>query len=336
VVGLLGARASATPTPTATPTNTPIQIWVEHDTIVEEAHKMNNDGAWGYGWIKLSQGAHNYGLLQFDLSGLASSNLQSFDPQQDIASAKIVLRVAQNHLTQDGTIFDVHAWDLTPDTPVVDWVEGDGRWDLFSYCNDSDLAKPSAETGVDGATWTCSDDAHIWDGNTTCPTPTPGTIIKWQPADNGVQAGFDPTPVATIVEEKDYSDPQNHCPALLTDLQRKCDPLCSESKECIKTHSADECYRTITIDVTQSARDAVSAGKTHPSWLIKRETNTGAGAFHYFSREGALCILGACGQSPYIEHYRQLQPTLEVVLKKPAPGAIVTPALHCSAYDTCD
>jgi len=300
---------------------------VERDNLIEEAHKPNNDGSWGYGWIKVSQGAHNYGLLGFDLRGLIALT----DPVGQIVSATLILRVGQNHFAEDGKTYNIHRWD--PSAGVSDWVEGKDRWDLFSYCSKSVWSRPADAIGGEGSTWTCSNDPAVRDGSVACATPTPGTTRQWAPALNGgVHAGFDPTPTTDTFEKKQSTNPAADCPNLLPQYANNCNPLCGNSLECLDAgYSVEQCYRKVTFDLTGDVEQFVANGVAHPSWLIKRADNSGAGAFHYFSREGATCILGNCGQGADYEKYKDLQPVLEVVLTDEPPGTIVDPPLHCEA-----
>lgn len=375
-VGLATARAvgaqCATPTPMANAGQL-LTLYASRDTMIPEAHKMNNDGGWGYGWIKVSQGAHNYGLLGFDVSGLvAGPSAEPLDPDTDILRAVIKLRVAQNHFAEDGQDYEVYAWRLELANQMQNWSEGTNRFDLFSYCSQSDWARPAAQNDPQapagsfagpGATWTCSQDADTRDGSVACAPPVLET--DWETVPESVErvplgfslAGAAPTPVAVFTGKKSYqpSDPSycQYCGTLASGIERNCNPLCGKSIECFQSTdphpdasrpeltAADVCFRTVTIDVSASLREFVNAGVADPSWLIRRKTNSGAGAFHYFSREGAVCILGECGRAPsvgipagqpgFFPDYRQLMPVLEVQLRAGVtpPATIDTPIVPC-------
>lgn len=345
----------------------PIKFYASRDTMIPEAHKMNNDGGWGYGWIKVSQGAHNYGLLGFDVSALLSTDPETvLDPQADIVSAKIRLRVAQNHFAEDGQEYYVYEWNTSESNPIEDWVEGYNRFDLFTYCSQSQWSRPAAQNDPqvpsgyafgEGATWSCSNDLDTEDGSTACPAPTPNPAYDWDvdPAD-GVHLGFSlpatplpvASPIASFVGKKRYNDtdPQQavYCGDLAADIKRDCDPLCAKSIACFQNGigsnpvqtpnpawgTADKCYRTVEIDVTDSLRHLVDEGVSDVSWLIRRKTNSGAGAFHYFSREGAVCVMGACGTITQPD-YRELMPLLVVQLATGVspPSPTSTPVLEC-------
>jgi hypothetical protein len=346
-----------------------VTFYAARDTMIPEAHKMNNDGGWGYGWIKVSQGAHNYGLIGFDVAGLISTDPeQVLDPVEDIEKATIKLRVAQNHLAEGGQIYDVYEWRLEEANEIEDWREGYNRFDLFSYCSQSQWARPAAQNdpevpdGYDfcpGAIWTCSVDNDTDDGSTSCPTPAASYEWDVEPAD-GIHLGFAlapastptpnpfPSPAASFYGQKQYQDEDEdqdvYCGELDPEIKRNCNPLCGKSIECFGTEPVagatpnppERCYRTIEIDVTESLRRFVDAGVGDASWLIRRRTNSGAGAFHYFSREGAVCILGECGRAPapspnFFPDYKQLMPVLVVDLKDGVspPSPIVEPAVEC-------
>lgn len=74
----------------------------------------------------------------------------------------------------------------------------------------------------------------------------------------------------------------------------------------------------------------------HPSWLLKsvNEQQSNGGGFHYFSREGAVCILGDKNPS-FSGGYAKLVPTLEVDIIVP-PGQQAPsdpePVAHCDQY----
>lgn len=297
---------------------------VVRDNVVEEAHKGNNDGSWGYGWIKVSQGAHNYGLLGFDISSLSGMS------GAQVVSAVLKLRVGQNHFAQDGKWYDIHRIDMNAPAVLRDWVEGDDRWDLFSYCSHSEWARPAEAIGGPGSTWTCARDSNVRDGSLACTT----TAHKWDSSVNGaVQAGFIPTPSQSVFEKKAYpgvGEAEDKCPELLVGND-DCNPSCGQSIACLDGGgSVDECYRTVKVDLTEDVRLFVDSGYWSPSWLIKRQDNSGAGAFHYFSREGAICILGNC-QDPAEAPYWDLRPVLEVVLTAAPALPLIEPDIHCAA-----
>ncbi|MGH7788134.1 MAG: hypothetical protein ACRERC_14775 [Candidatus Binatia bacterium] len=105
-----------------------------------------------------------------------------------------------------------------------------------------------------------------------------------------------------------------------------CDPLCSASRACILQpgKTVDDCWRTVVIDVTTDVQNALGATPDYDnvSWLIKRDVESGEGAFHFFSREGAICIMGI----------QELQPVLEVQLSGSTVPTIPQPPDHCVAY----
>ena len=96
--------------------------------------------------------------------------------------------------------------------------------------------------------------------------------------------------------------------------------VCSKSLKCYAAGgSVDACWPAMDFDVTASVVASLAWGNLHPSWLIKRqiEDKTGGG-FRFFSREGAVCILGIPA----------LRPHLRVVLNGEPPIA-PDPPDHC-------
>ncbi len=133
------------------------------------AHDANDDGSWGYGWIKLAQGT-NRGLLGVDLA-----------PVKDftISGARLILWVARNNFrskANGGTPFALHAFE--PSNRGDQWAEGDTRWEQFNICSQTEWVRPAVKVpDYPGATWLCAADPSTSDNfNTDC-----GTSLRWDP-----------------------------------------------------------------------------------------------------------------------------------------------------------
>ena len=278
---------TSTPQPTDTPTATPtpqivtVEIPADRDLMLAEAHKMNNWGEWGLLWIKLGNGRNRF-LVGADLSPLAGR-------AADIVSVKLRLRAVSITGSTAGDDYDAHLQDADAG---FDWMEGSGRFDQMSYCDQTTYhAPPLIGTGA-GATWNCAADPNIADGkNTGCPAGWTGGF-----------PGFLPTASAT------------------TTLFNSQAPSCSASLSCYSGSGSLECWAPLDWDVTADVLASLQRGVSRPSWLIKRTIEAGSGAFHAFSRE-ARCVGLPDG----------LGPRLIVTLTGAAP-IVVDPPPHCDTY----
>jgi hypothetical protein len=295
--GLLqGVLCAAVPAAAKTTT---VSIPVERDATVMHAHPTDNDGAWGYLWLKWnSPPLENRVLVGFDLAPLTSR-------ESDVLSATITLRAAEHTFPTRGT--RIHASLNEPD--AVDWVEGDQRFDIFSYCSRRSLLRPPTGTGGPGVTWTCESDTDPVAAEPTCLAPSPP-----EPWDGGLPAQSDPptsetrgfgrTPTETSVEVKGY------------------DPLCRKALACFAASASLDCWRKVELDVTSDVRERLASGDYRASWLLRKD-RVETGAARFFSREGALCIMGVPGLRP------QLVVTL---IERPGdPPTIPDPPDHCEA-----
>lgn len=258
-----------------------VEMPVERDTMLAEAHKPNNWGAWGLLWVKVGNGRTRI-LVGVDLTPLAGRTA-------DIVSAKLRLRAATITGSSDGDNYDAHLQDAGAG---FDWTEGSGRFDKMSYCDAQQYyAPPLIGTGA-GATWACPSDPNIADGKTTpCANPWTGGF-----------PGFLGSPSATRrIFNRDASS-------------------CSSSLSCWTATGTLDCWAPLEWDVTADVVASLSAGSAHPSWLIQRAAETGAGGFYAFSRESA-CVGLPDG----------LGPRLVVALTGPPP-VIPSPPPHCETY----
>lgn len=137
--------------------------------MIMSAHDANDDGSWGYGWIKVAQGT-NRGLLGVDLT-----------PVKDftISGARLILWVARNNFrskANGGTPFALHAFE--PSNRGDQWAEGDACWEQFNICSQPEWVRPAVKVpDYPGATWLCAADPSTSDNfNTDC-----GTSLRWDP-----------------------------------------------------------------------------------------------------------------------------------------------------------
>lgn len=275
-----------------------VTIPVERDTTIMEAHPRDNDGSWGFLWLKWNsaRGFENRVLLGFDLSALSGR-------AADVAGATIVLRAADHTFPRRGTSLSTYFMDPLA---AVSWSEGDRQFDTFAYCGRRDLFRPPSGEGGPGATWSCEDDDGTTDplGIPVCGTPNPGPWLGGLPSQGeaALPRGFRRTPTTTQVETRDY------------------DPLCRRALTCYDTSGSADCWRAVRIDVTDDVREALSLGVVEVSWLLKKD-RVEAGAARWFSREGAICRLGL----------PELAPRLDVRLASDEnrPVTIPSPEVDC-------
>lgn len=277
-----------------------VSIPAQRDTTIMEAHPRDNDGAWGYLWLKWNsaRGFENRVLLGFDLTALAGR-------AEDVVSATIVLRAADHTFPARGT--RLSTFFMEPAAPVS-WSEGRQSFDTFAYCGRRDLFRPPTGEGGPGASWSCEDDLGALDplGGASC-APSPlespwlgGLTSAGTPPDQ--PRGFRAVATSSQVEAKGY------------------DPLCRRALACFAASASPDCWRVVEIEVTTDVREALSLATHSASWLLKKE-RVEAGAARFFSREGARCLLGL----------PELQPQLRVTLASgPHPPVVVPePPLDC-------
>jgi hypothetical protein len=270
-----------------------VVIPVQRDTTIMEAHPRDNDGAWGFLWLKWNsaRGFENRVLLGFDLAPLDGR-------ADDVLDARIVLHAADHTFPRRGTTFSARLADPT----APPWSEGTGQFDLFAYCGRRDLFRPPTGEGGPGATWTCEDDLGALDplGAPSCaPAELSGPWLGGlaSPADPSAPArGFGITAPASQSESAGY------------------DPLCRRALKCFADSGSVDCWRAVEIDVTADVRAALADGVHEASWLLKKE-RVEAGGARFFSREGAQCRLGI----------PTLRPRLEVSLISDGHPAVVVP-----------
>ena len=258
-----------------------VEIPAERDTMLAEAHKPNNYGAWGLLWVKVGNGRTRV-LVGVDLSPLAGR-------AADIVSAKLRLRAASITGSSDGDNYEAHLQDAGAG---FDWTEGSGRFDKMSYCDAQQYyAPPLLGTGV-GATWSCPNDPNIGSSKTTvCGNPWTGGF-----------PGFVSSPFSTrAIFNREAAS-------------------CSSSLSCWSATGTLDCWAPLDWDVTADVVASLSAGSVHPSWLLKRAVETGAGGFYAFSRESTCVGLPD-----------RLGPRLVVTLTGAAP-VIQPPQPHCETY----
>ena len=233
------------------------------DTIITMAHKGNNDGAWGYTWIKCGNGC-NRALYRANLAPLAGR-------AADVASATIRLYIAKSEFTERGTVFTARPYD--PASGVV-WKEGNDRFDQFSYCEKSAWYRAPRKVGGVGATFACPQDPWAWN--------SPGIVDCLTSAWNGGYPGFSSVVSATATHF--YKERV----------------LCSTSLACYsKGGTPASCWRTTTFDVTADVRRYLEGGNFDASWLVGRAVETGSGGAWWFSRE-FKCIAGIDGLAPVL------------------------------------
>ncbi|MEW6270070.1 MAG: hypothetical protein AB1689_12330 [Thermodesulfobacteriota bacterium] len=297
---VLGAFMWALPAAAAAGAQTvTVSLPAARDTTIMEAHPRDNDGAWGFLWLKWNsaRGFENRIAVGFDLSPLAGR-------AGDVHEAVLVLRAADHTFPLRGT--GIGVFFMEPGT-LADWVEGDRRFDRLSYCSRRDLFRAPTGEGGPGATWTCEDDAGAVDpsGAPVCTSPPPAT--SWRgglPEPGEPQRGFRAVASDAQIEHKLY------------------DPLCRKALACFAASASADCWRNVELDVTADVREALELGHHAPSWLVKKD-RVEAGAARFFSREGAVCLLGI----------PELGPRLRVTLaQRPGdPPPIAEPDDHCAA-----
>jgi len=262
------------------------------------AHPADNDGAWGYLWVKWNSiPLENRVLLGFDLTPLAGR-------ASDVLSAAIILRAADHTFPTRGTRIEISA----NEPGAIDWVEGDLRFDTFAYCSRKSLWRPPTGVGDPGVTWRCEAATDAADPLPACLAPSPpatwdGGLLASSDPQVG-QRGFRATATDSHVEAKGY------------------DPLCRKALACFASSGSLDCWRRVLFDVTSDVRERLASGDHRSSWLIRKD-RVEAGAAHFFSREGAMCILGVPGLRP------QLLVTLSA--RPGDPPSVPEPADHCEA-----
>ena len=256
-----------------------VRIPVERDTTIMEAHPRDNNGAWGFLWLKWNsaRGFENRVLLGFDLTPLAGR-------AGDVVAARLVLRAADHTFPKRGT--SLSAYFVDP-AAAVPWSEGTRQFDTFSYCGRRDLFVPPTGKGGPGVTWTCEDDPGALDplGAPSCDLPTAadpwlGGLLPW--LDPAAPRGFRAEASVSQVEVKGY------------------DPLCRRALACWAATATPDCWRAVEIDLTDDVREALSRGVHAASWILKKD-RVEAGAARFFSREGAICRLGIPELGPWLE-----------------------------------
>lgn len=278
VAGLLAGVAALLATGGAARGET-VSLPVVRDTTIMEAHPRDNDGAWGYLWVKWNsaRGFENRVLLGFDLAPLAGR-------AADVTGARLVLHAADHTFPKRGTALATHFMDPAATLP---WSEGVLHFDRFSICGRRDLFRPPTGEGGPGTTWTCEDDLGTVDalGGASC---APSTLdAPWRgglpdPAGApGVVRGFRPAASTSQIEHKGH------------------DPLCRKAQRCFDETGRTDCWRVVEIDVTADVREALSLGFDDASWLLRKE-KVEAGGARFFSREGARCLLGVPALAPLL------------------------------------
>ncbi|MBM4408181.1 MAG: hypothetical protein FJ038_06210 [Chloroflexi bacterium] len=258
-----GRTASSALDEAATADGTTTVLVPLQDTIITMAHRGNNDGAWGYTWIKCGNGC-NRALYRADPTPLAART-------DDIISATVRLYIAKSAFTERGTIFASRPYDAA--SGVV-WLEGNDRFDNFNYCEKSAWYRAPKKVGGAGATFSCPQDPWAWNAPTIidCLTKT------W----DGGFPGFSRTVTATATHY--YKERV----------------LCSTSLACLgKGGSPDSCWKTSTFDVTADVVGFLRGGPLDASWLVSRLVESGEGGVWWFSRE-FKCISGIDGFAPML------------------------------------
>jgi hypothetical protein len=277
-----------------------VVIPVQRDTTIMEAHPRDNDGAWGFLWLKWNsaRGFENRVLLGFDLAPLAGR-------AGDVLSARIVLHAAGHTFPRRGTTLSAYFADAT----ALPWREGAGQFDLFAYCGRRDLFHPPTGEGGPGATWACEDDLGAVDplGAPSCgpgypSSPWLGGVLPPPAVPEVPLRGFRATASTSQVEAKGY------------------DPLCRRALKCFDDTGSADCWRAVAIDVTADVRATLAQHVHAASWLLKKD-RVEAGAAHFFSREGALCRLGIAALGPRLE--------VTVVQGAQPPVMVPEPPIDC-------
>jgi len=330
------------------PASVTVSIPAERDAIVATPHKQNNDGSWGYGWIRKTTRS----LIGFNIAPLQG---------RIVEKAEIKLYVAQHQFTMKGTTIVAHPWDPSQSASVSDWKEGSNLFNSFEYCDETEYAVKAKEypTFADdpavearhGTTWRCSFDPNYLIPGGAGNNCAPASLERWSPeappeGQMGIHEGF----VANIDARTAMNPPQNTTTekARLTSCASPpCNRRCAESIDCFRNGgTVDECWRSITINVTQDVKDALLIPSyNNPSWLIKREVEKDKGGVHWFSREGANCngrrsptSLPADNTGLFKLFYdrgkdsSELQPVLVVRLAGSTSPTIPPPVEHCDAY----
>lgn len=330
LLGLIAASTSAVASVT-------VSIPASRDAIVATPHKKNNDGSWSYGWIRKTTRS----LIGFNIDPLEGRTVED---------AYIKVYVAQNHFTASGTTIVAHPWE--PSQGVEDWVEGGNLFNRFGYCSDlkyrveareyPPLADPTPRAR-EGATWRCSVDPDYLMPGINCPALS---LARWSPmtppeGQRGIHEGF-----RENIDARTMLVPaQNTTREKLADCggNEPCDWDCNASLDCIKRTgtTVDQCWRSVRINVTKDVQEALVAVPDYDdvSWLIKRKDEQGEGAFHWFSREGALCNRGPDGATGLVNLFASvgkdssaLQPVLVVRVSGSTKPTIPVPEAHCGAY----
>lgn len=278
-----------------------VSLPVVRDATIMEAHPRDNDGAWGYLWVKWNsaRGFDNRVLLGFDLAPLAGR-------AAEVTGATLVLHAADHTFPKRGTELSTHFMDPAATLP---WREGSLHFDRFSFCGRRDLFRPPTGEGGPGVTWACEDDHGAVDtlGGASCaPSPSESVWRGGLPDPSGAPGaarGFRATPSASQVESKGH------------------DPLCRKALRCFDETGRTDCWRVVEIDVTADVREALAIGAAEASWLL-RKLRVEAGGVRFFSREGARCLLGIPA----------LAPRLRVTLEGEAgpPVLVPEPPLDCA------
>lgn len=331
------------------PASVTVSIPSDRDAIVATPHKQNNDGSWGYGWIRKTTRS----LIGFNIAPLQG---------RIVEKAEIKLYVAQHQFTTKGTTIVAHPWDPSQNGSVSDWKEGRNLFNSFEYCDNADYAVKAREypTFADdpvasarhGATWRCSfDPNYLIPGGGPTNNCGLASLERWSPetppeGQMGIHEGF----MANIDARTAMNPPQNTTTEharLSSCASPPCNRNCRESIKCLITGgTVDECWRSITINVTKDVQDALLIpGYSNPSWLIKRKVEKDKGGVHWFSREGANCN-GRRGPTVPPEATKgifklfwdqgrdssELQPVLVVRLAGSTAPTIPTAVEHCDAY----
>jgi hypothetical protein len=276
-----------------------VSIPAERDSTLMEAHPQDNDGAWGYLWPKLGN-QENRIVVGFRLDALAGRS-------DDVVTAKVVLRAAKHTFRKFGTRFGIYA--LEPGA-LLDWLEGDGRHDHFSYCSRRDLRRAPLRSAGPGVTWTCEVDTGTLDELPLCATPW-GELAIWS-------GGF------ALPGEPAERLPRGHV-ATATDSHAEFkgyDPLCRTALACFASSASLDCFRRVEFDVTADVARFLASGEHRPSWVIKKD-GPESGAAHFFSREGARCIMREPALGPQL--------VLTLVERPDDPPQIPEPDDHCAA-----
>jgi hypothetical protein len=277
-----------------------VTVPAERDTTVMQVHARDNDGAWGYLWVKWNGAKlENRVLLGFGLAPLAGR-------AADVVSAKIELRAAREWLPRRGTRFVIHAAE--PGMP--EWIEGDGRFDTFAYCSRRDLRRRPTGPGGPGVTWTCEDDAGAGTDDGGEPTCAPRS------AESPWIGGLPPQPESSSEATRGFRGVASESRLEFWSGFARC----RKALACYAETGSLDCWRRFEFDVTADVRGMLAAGRHVASWLVRKE-RVELGALRFFSREGAACIMGI----------PELGPELVVTLvERPGdPPYVERPPDHC-------